>query len=233
MGLYKDFAASALVVILPHLNRGSQDRNIKGMNEFLSCFLKECRLQLHCKRLTLQLIGADNLKSYASGSWSKGADSNVLMRFIPWLMEKLQLDVKSGRPWKYLYGGCMAIQATMDSLCSAGVFLSPDVAIQAGENGYLFLQAYAKMAEYAAEAQRNLCFNMVPKLHYLHHVCHELLGAARYARPLNPLVHATPQCEDFIGRVARLSRRVKASHVHSRVLRRYRAALAEQLGFLQ
>ena len=82
-GLYKGFAASALVVILPHLNRGFQDKNIKGINEFLSSFLKERGLQLHCKRLNLQLIGADNLKSYASGSWSKGADSNVLMRFIP------------------------------------------------------------------------------------------------------------------------------------------------------
>ena len=220
------------MVILPHLNRGSQDKNIKGINEFLSSFLKGRGLQLHCKRLTLQLIGADNLKSYASGSWSKGADSKVLMRFIPWLMEKLQLDVKSGRPWKYLYGGCMAIQATMDSLYSAGVFLSPDVAVQAGENGYLFLQAYAKMAEHAAEAQRNLCFNMVPKLHYLHHVCHELLVCPA-SQSVGACYAATPQCEDFIGRVARLSRRVKASHVHSRVLRRYRAALADQLGFLQ
>ena len=79
-------------------------------------------------------------------------------------MEKLQLDAKSGRPWKYLYGRCVAIQATMDSVYSAGVFLSPDVAIQAGENGYLFLQAYTKIAEYAVEAQRNLCFNMVPRL---------------------------------------------------------------------
>ena len=49
----------------------------------------------------------------------------------------------------------------------------------------------------------------------------------------NPATNCTSMCEDFIGHIARLSRRVSPRTVHSRVLRRYQAAVAQHMGLLK
>ena len=234
-GVYKDFVASSLVLAPPACNETSQEKNMKIMNVMLKQFLREHKLQLHCKQLSLERIGAESLKSFASGGWSKGQDSVVLMKFLPWLLQHLKLD-EDEKPWKYICGACRGMETAMSIFYSEPVFMDQTRATTAADHGYIFLAAYSKLAAYASQHEKHLLYNLVPKLHYLHHVLHEILetcGRPGSPKPYNPLVHSTAQCEDFIGRVARLSRKVKASHVHTRFLRRYRAGLAERLGFLE
>ena len=216
------------------MQESSQEKNMQALNRLLKVFLKEQRLQLHCRTLTLNSIGADALKSFACGTWNKGQDSVTLMRFMPWLLRRLGLDVQQGRPWKYLYAGSLGVQRTMGILYSEGVFLGREQALKAAEGGYTFLNAYTKLVEHSMQFERHMLFNLVPKLHYLAHVMLELVQSVNMngsVRPLNPLAHSTAQCEDFIGRIARISRRVKPSYAHSRVIRGYRA-LTDKLGFL-
>ena len=66
-GVEKDYAASALVMLLPCFGESSQEKNLKSMNGWLAAFLKEQRLQLNCRQLSLTLIGADTPKSFPSG----------------------------------------------------------------------------------------------------------------------------------------------------------------------
>ena len=208
---------------------------MKIMNVMLKQFLREHKLQLHCKHLSLERIGAESLKSFASGGWSKGQDSVVLMKFLPWLLRHLKLD-ENEKPWSYIYGGCHGMETAMSIFYAEPVFMDQAQATRAASHGYIFLAAYSKLAEYSSQHAKNLLYNLVPKLHYLHHILYEILdtcAAPGSPKPYNPLVHSSAQCEDFIGRVARLSRKVKASHLYSRLLRRYRGALAERLGFLE
>ena len=91
------------------------------------------------------------------------------------------------------------------------------------------------MVEGAEEGAEEAALELVPKLHSLHQILEDLRPAAgnrRVALVYNPVGNCTSQCEDFIGHIARLSRRVSPKVPHSRVLRRYMAAVAEKLGLL-
>ena len=234
-GLYKDYAASSLSLMLGLFGEGSQDRNLAALNNALARFLKSRKLQLHCRSLTLSLIGADSLQKYPSGGWSKAQDGVVLMDFIPWLLEDLQVDFRCNEPWRFMHAGCSAVGEMMRILYAEGVFLEPLKAQEAGLLGYNFLTSYMLLAQHGVRSGR-LVYNLTPKLHYLHHVVEDLCRTGRVepdiVRPMNPVVHSTAQCEDFIGRIARISRRVKSEKAHERLLRRYKAALAHHFGLL-
>ena len=209
---------------------------MQALNGQLATFLKESKLQLHCRRRTVKLIGADSPKSFSSGGWSKAQDSVIIMEFIPWVMERLPLDLQDD-PWRFIHVGSRAVTRSMRILYSEPLFMNRESAARAAEEGYVFLSAYARLVEFGITVSSRLVFNLVPKLHYYHHVVNDLLTISTSGDPLqlplNPLCFATPQDEDFISRVARITRKVKSEHTHSRVLRRYKAALAEKMGFLQ
>ena len=122
----------------------------------------------------------------------------------------------------------------MRILYSQGAFMPKSSAKQASEAGYCFLLCYSQLVHWSIQSKK-LLFNLVPKLHYFHHVVEDLRVASEdpnVSLVYNPVANCTSQCEDFIGHVARLSRRVTPRSPHSRVLRRYLALLGEKLGLL-
>ena len=137
-------------------------------------------------------------------------------------------------PWKYLAKGSASVETAMRILYSQGAFMPKSSAKQASEAGYCFLLCYSQLVHWSIQAKK-LLFNLVPKLHYFHHVVEDLRVASEdpnVSLVYNPVANCTSQCEDFIGHVAKLSRRVTPRSPHSRVLRRYLALLGEKLGLL-
>ena len=234
IGVQKDMCGSSLVLILAEFPGSSHDERMANMNISLKAFLKKEHLYLHCHRLTMDLIGAGNNKSYASGGWNKGQDSVVLAKFIPWAVREVLPVNASERPWKYIVQGCEALGEFMRTLYAQAVFMEKSAANHAATLGFQFLLCYSKLVEWAMGEGR-LLYNLTPKLHYYHHVVMELLTMSEnpgMQRVFNPLCNSTAQCEDFIGHISRLSRRVSAKQPHTRLLRRYQAALANRLGLL-
>ena len=232
MGVYRDYAGSALCLLLAKLDGTSQEQRMSGMNGRLRVYLQQKRERLHIQKLTVNLIGADSPMTFAVGSWSKGSDSVILMGFVEWLVEDLGLVTE--RPYSLIHCGARCIHTFMRELYAGGAFLLSEAAVRASQFAYGFLSCYSKLAEYAME-RRYLLWNLVPKLHYIHHVAHylEVNGtSSKLSHVLSPVCDCTHQCEDFVGHVARLSRRVSPILVHSRVLRRYLAALAVHIGLL-
>ena len=234
IGVQKDICGSSLVLLLAEFPGSNNDERMANLNASVKTFLKSEKLYLHCHRLSMDLIGAGNNKNYATGGWNKGQDSVVLAKFIPWAMQHVLSIDTSERPWKYIAQGCEALGNFMRMLYAEPVFMEKGVASHAANAGLHFLLCYNKLVEWAVENGR-LLYNLTPKLHYFHHVVMELLTMAENVdvqRVFNPLCNSTAQCEDFIGHISRLSRRVSAKQPHSRVLRRYQAALADRLGLL-
>ena len=87
-----------------------------------------------------------------------------------------------------------------------------------------FLGAYAVLAQDALVNQRS-CFGMIPKFHAMCHYkaeCEDFLARRdRGALMLNPCVYDCSTNEDFVGRVARQSRRVGYKCILSNLLRAY------------
>ena len=84
-----------------------------------------------------------------------------------------------------------------------------------------FVQSYAKCAKLTFWAQANR-FPLVPKLHFVHHTSLRIIWEASVSQwIISPLSTAVQQQEDYIGRPARLSRRVAQSRLlHVRVMER-------------
>ena len=92
-----------------------------------------------------------------------------------------------------------------------------------------FMVNYAEAARAALRARRKM-FGITPKLHMLHHTSYELLDqASRAPWAINPASFMNQLQEDFIGRPARISRRVSIRTIHKSVMQRclivYQAAL--------
>ena len=234
IGVQKDLCGSSLVLMLAEFQGSNNDERMASLNVSLKAFLKDNKLYLHCHRLSMDLIGAGNNKTYATGGWNKGQDSVILAKFIPWaIREALPVDANE-RPWKYIVQACEALGDFMRTLYAEAVFMDKTAANHAAGRGFHFLLCYSKLVEWSME-QNRLLYNLTPKLHYYHHVVMELFTMSQNAaleRVFNPLCNSTAQCEDFIGHISRLSRRVSAKQPHTRTLRRYQAALSDRLGLL-
>ena len=92
MGIYKEFAASGLCLLLSQCGGTSNDENMARMNRYLATYCKERKVNLHMSKLSLELIGAKTPTTYACGGWNKGQDSVILMGFVLWLLRGLLLS---------------------------------------------------------------------------------------------------------------------------------------------
>ena len=87
-----------------------------------------------------------------------------------------------------------------------------------------FLASYARLACWTLEHGR-IRYPLMPKIHYLHHAFRTmLLEATHLVWVPNALGTSVQLDEDFVGRVARISRRVGSGLLMQRTLERYLVA---------
>ena len=69
--------------------------------------------------------------------------------------------------------------------------------------------------------QRKRRFPLLPKLHFFHHAMHDVLISSKQLKwTISPLVFSVQLQEDYIGKPARVSRRVSAKSHSLRTLQR-------------
>ena len=106
---------------------------------------------------------------------------------------------------------------------SNGVWLTRDLAKDLGDSAFMFCQAYADLAKGCYD--RKLCrFSLVPSLHYMHHFYVDMKrrlanGNAVYVS--SPAISNCEADEDYIGKVARLSRHVHPVVTNERTIDRF------------
>lgn len=111
--------------------------------------------------------------------------------------------------------GTKAMNFATRSLYRAGYWIPSSEARRIAMAGMAFLQSYAKCASIAHTQGLNR-FQILPKLHMLHHCFQELLWMADIAAwAINPLGESCQQGEDFIGHSSRLSRTVNIKKHHA------------------
>ena len=99
------------------------------------------------------------------------------------------------KPWKYLAEACTCMENAMRILYSEGAFMPKSSAMETSESGYRFLLCYSALVRWSME-QKKLLFNLVPKLHYLHHIMADLRSAAEnpsVTLVYNPVGNCTSQ----------------------------------------
>ena len=191
------------------------------------------------KHFTKALLHWPKVKSFPYGRF-KGGDCMLMIRWLARLMQKgrfLQDDSKREgaslidnpiENWhtpflKNILQGCNSSLMFFHILHTQGVWLTRVSAHSLSLECWKFLKSYSSLAQLCHLRQLRR-YMLEPSLHYFHHFAvdtNERLSLQdKYV--LSPNQDNCEADEDFVGRIARLSRAVHATTVTQRTLQRYR-----------
>jgi hypothetical protein len=223
-GVCHTVVASTAVIFMTDIAPGSkvQDK-LDFLDGNLQEYLSENKVRLSFFKLTREKLGYESFASYPCGNWQKGSDSIILMKWLEALLSspryKLSVDAHAVLP--IASKAVAKFNCLMSSLYGEDYFIAKEMAMRLGTIGVGFIQ---DVSELAARCH-NLGWNrylLQPKVHALDHSWRFLLQQGlEIGLAINPLAEAVPMCEDFIGKVSRLSRRVSPRLVMLRSIQSY------------
>ena len=231
LGMAKSFAASTLARITDRFPESTVDSRFERLTSLFLTFADEHREPTYITALTKESCGWYDRKTYPNGQWSKGHVSTVLLRFLQSYFARF--DVSDDIILSKAKAATSAINTCLHDMYSSDLWLEPSLSHQIGGKGMEFLQLYQQLAKVSHD-QGEALYPYMPKAHIVHHVM--LRCATSRGAILNPLTFGVQVDEDFIGKKARLARRVGPGQVILRVLQRSLAvsyAYWHEMGFIK
>lgn len=114
----------------------------------------------------------------------------------------------------------VALNKAMSFLYSAGFWIQDWKAKRVANCFFHFLGSYQRLA-YLTFVAGKARYQLIPKLHYMHHFAVDLDRQASHSRwAQNPLATSVQCQEDYVGRPSRASRRVNIRRLHRNVISR-------------
>ena len=150
----------------------------------------------------------------------KGSDSMYLLRWLEWFTS-LQLVHSARTQSLILVNNACKAGLDFQSIHRHGIWLQRSCGRTLEANCRGFLHAYARLAKHSLDRGLTL-FSMVPKVHGTAHIYHRLQICSKDRFRCNPALWDCSMSEDFVGRVARQSRRVGHRHVVENTLHAYK-----------
>ncbi|CAJ1451398.1 unnamed protein product [Effrenium voratum] len=241
------FVASAVVLLTdlgywPGCSTAVDNKLARAFDDFQHFVKKEWHGKhvTHMKHFTKALFHFPNMDSYPHGRF-KGSDCMLMVRWLRHLLTHgffLESEDPTGRQtrsplayplqiWHKAFFECIVRACTgalrfFHTLHTQGVWLDVAAAQSMATGCLQFTQNYSQLAKLSFEKSLRR-FHLEPSLHSMHHFYMELSGAiaAGASSILNPAVHNAEADEDYIGKLARLSRAVHASSTTLRCIERY------------
>ena len=245
IGIGRHFCASALIVLSswdlwPGASSGVEQRLDRAYSDFSFCCQRELRQVPHVKAFTRDGLHFPNHLAFPFGGW-KGADTMLLCRWLVRVLRRgpVTRDAAGALSRPNASVAEMAVsprkevyQAILDAACAlvhffqvlnhGGLWLDRATAGTICVDVNMFCAAYTFLARQMLSD--GLCrFHIEPSLHVFSHFGQRIqslldLGAQRI---MSPAAFLCENSEDFIGRIARLSRRCSARLPCNRTLQRY------------
>ena len=174
------------------------------------------------RAITKALLGWDSgVGSSPDGKWTKGALTTTLAIWLCDFCQRRSLEQGSDARLSLASSGTRALNAMMRSFYEQDLWLnraSKNLILNAG---YHFLQAGSKLALLNFRLRKNF-FPITPKHHIMFHVLKTIEWQGDiHAYAWNPLSEFCALDEDFIGRIAKVSRNVSPRLACQRVVERY------------
>ena len=230
-GLGKHMVASTAVEVLQNMGQGNLQTRVQQLNDAYEAWREVSKLKLHCGRLDKELFGIESgTMACPTGTWSKFNDTRILMSFLEHFLSNNGQQYVATRITREALAGIRAANVCFRTCYSSGFWMTAAEAERAGAAGLHFLASYSRVAMWALEEGR-IRYPMMPKAHYLHHSFRDMFLAGRSGSTWcqNALSSSVQMDEDFIGQIARLSRRVGSQLLMQRTVQRYLLALHLEL----
>ena len=195
------------------------------INEQLRVYLQSSKDRIHFSKLTFDLLGYESSKTFPVGHWSKNLDTATMMKFVEHVAKE-HVPIYDDEILRCIAEASEAVGTFMRILLSSDFFLEQQQASEAISCGHSFLVKYATLAR-LCQRDKLCLFALKPKLHMLAHLVLRMLEQYRIDKfaVINCVSESTFMAEDFIGKVARLSRRVSPKLQGLKLIYRYLIAI--------
>eukprot|EP00438_Fugacium_kawagutii_P010309 Skav228846 [mRNA] locus=scaffold5096:11459:12994:- [translate_table: standard] len=222
LGIAKYLIGSAVALLsMCEVEANLDDRFETLSNKYKSwCLRSRCRA--HITKLTKDTINWASTKVFPCAAWHKGELSRVMMNWLESILGETRFPDGLAPMFRLLQEAVVAINISVKTMYKCDFWLTCEEGHVVSGHGLKFLRRYSALADLAQQWSMNL-FSYSPKIHALHKIylrVHQqvVLGQLSW----NLLGVSVQQCEDFIGRPSRLSRRVAGGQSASqRVMDRY------------
>lgn len=159
----------------------------------------------------------------------KGSDTVIILKWLFFLSGLLIHD--AGKQWtsnelqllQWMREGCQEGLKFTQGMFGHGVWMKPTCLLDLRQAIQKFAVVYTFLARHCLQQKLTL-YGMVPKYHALLHFRGDCDDALRDKRMffLNPAVFDNSMSEDFIGQIARASRRIFNKHVERTLCKTYK-----------
>ena len=176
----------------------------------------------YVRAITRALLGWDaGVGSSPDGHWTKGALTTTLGIWLDDFCQRRSLEGGSDERLSLVASGTRAMNAMMKAFYEQDLWLDTSSKNMILNAGHHYLQATSKLAVLNYRLRKNF-FPVTPKHHMLYHVIKTISRQGDICSfAFNPLSEFCALDEDFVGRVANISRAVSPRLTCLRVVERY------------
>lgn len=161
----------------------------------------------------------------------KGSDTILLLRWLRWF-SGLHLHANPRSQKLMLVVRACDSGLAFQGIHRHGIFLEKSCRATIITSCKRFLYCYAELAKISLSENRTL-YAMVPKAHSFDHIQYNMAKIPQDSKAVNPGFYDCSQSEDFVGRVARQSRRVSYRNICENVLLAYKVKARLVIGNFQ
>ena len=221
----KSWIANMMVLSLPLFQESSIQKALDAMNEDIQAYAAREKVIVQCWPITRDKLSWKSFRQYPYLTYQKGQDCNTLIAWICDFYKRQQADPSSDyhkdNLYRLIHRGTVAIDNFCRMAYSQPLWIPSKEAHQMADHGWVFLDAHRRLVSICYSRNLNR-FLMLPKLHMIVHAVHQVqYEASCYDFCFNFLSESCQMCEDFIGQVCRISRRVSPRLTALRTLHRY------------
>jgi hypothetical protein len=196
------------------------ETKLKHMNDLFSAWCKQHHHTPFLCSFTKASLGIATFAQYPTTSW-KGSDTTLVLMFLEDMLRTL-LNADNPAWLRVAHEGCRSLNRLMKNLYNSPVWMERQTAQAVAADGMVFLKAYAWLAAESFQ-RRKQRYPLRPKHHLFHHFMLQMSWEIdlQHSLVLNPMAYGCEADEDFVGKIARLSRRVHATTTVSQTIDRY------------
>lgn len=221
----KGWIGSTCVLSLPLFEQSSVEKALCALNEDVHAYCTREKVRVQCLPITREKLDWKSFQKYPSLHYQKGQDCNVLVDWICDFYKRQQADPSSAyhtdNLYRLIHRGTLAMSNFCRMAYSQPLWIPREQGQAMADQGWAFLDAHRRLVSMCYSRGLNR-YMMQPKLHLISHTIHQLqLETSLYGYCSNFLSESCQMCEDFIGHVCRISRRVSPRLTALRTINRY------------
>ncbi|CAK9111666.1 unnamed protein product [Durusdinium trenchii] len=236
LGIARNFIGSTIVMLAHegHFDDTTDASESRALKARLERGWASFALWCHTHRETpagLRSFSIQKLHMPTQGSFPyigcKGSDTILLLRWLQWFTGLALISHPADNTLTLMLRGCQG-GLSFQKIHNHGLWLRRQCRFNIHRSIKTFLSAYGHLAR-IAQNKRYTLYSMVPKAHALDHIADFIQRSNGNEYVLNPCTFDCSMAEDYIGRLARQSRRVSAKNCVSNTLLAYKVKARMQI----